>query len=226
MMWEAIRRAKSEKLNLDAVWLDLANAYGSVTHQMIQQALRMYHAPKDIQMIIDKYFNSFRVRFSTNSYTTDWINLDIGIAMGCTICSILFVMAMEVILKAAEGSAGPANLGGGCFIPPLKAFIDDTAVICSNEAETRWMLERLDGLVSWCRMNFKPKKSCNLSVRKGKIVAATTFTVANKQIPTVSEEPVKSLGRWYDSSMKETKRGQETAEFASDGLLAVNRCGF
>ncbi|GFO00047.1 reverse transcriptase [Plakobranchus ocellatus] len=35
MIWEAIQRAKSEKLNLDVVWLDQANAYGSVPHEMI-----------------------------------------------------------------------------------------------------------------------------------------------------------------------------------------------
>ncbi|KAK3744023.1 hypothetical protein RRG08_021851 [Elysia crispata] len=27
MIWEAIQRAKSDKLNLDGIWLDLANAY-------------------------------------------------------------------------------------------------------------------------------------------------------------------------------------------------------
>ncbi|KAK3792522.1 hypothetical protein RRG08_062786 [Elysia crispata] len=79
---------------------------------MFQLALRMYHVPEDIQVKLDDYFSGFRMRFSTNSYTTDWINLEIGIAMGCTISPILFVMAMEVILKAAEDSAGPANLGG------------------------------------------------------------------------------------------------------------------
>ena len=86
------------------------------------------------------------------------------------------------------------------------------------------MLERLIGLMSWCRMNFKPKKSRSLSVRKGKIDAAATFTVGNKQKQTVSEKPVESLGRWYDSSMKDTNRGQETAELASEGLLAINWC--
>ena len=50
------------------------------------------------------------------------------------------------------------------------------------------MLEHLDGLMSWCRINFKPNKSLSLSVRKGEIDAATTFTIANNQIPTVSEE--------------------------------------
>ena len=146
--------------------------------------------------------------------------------MGCTISPILFVMAMEVILKAAEASAGPANLNGGWYMPPLKAFIeDDTTKIHSKEDETRQMLERLDVLMAWCRMKFKPKKSRSLSVRKGKIDATTIFTVASQQIPTVSQEPVKSLGRGYDSSMKNTKRGLETVELATKGLLAINRCG-
>ena len=87
------------------------------------------------------------------------------------------------------------------------------------------MLERLDVLMAWCTMKFKPKKSRSLSVRKGKIDATTTFTVANQQIATVSQEPVKSLGRWYDSSMKDTKRELETVELATEGLLAINRYG-
>ena len=219
------QRAKSEKLNFDVIWLDLANAYGSVPHQMIQLALRMYHVPEDIQVMLDDCFSGFRMKFSTIRYTIDWINLEIGIAMGCTIFPILFVMAMEVNLKAAEDSAGPTNLGDGCYISPLKAFMDDTTIICSKEDETRRMLERLDVLMAWCRMRFKPKKSRSLLVRKGKIDATTIFTVANQQIPTVSQEPVKSNGRWYDSSMKDTKGGLEAVELVTEGLLAINRCG-
>ena len=175
--------------------------------------------------MLGDYFSGFWMRFSTNSYITDWINLEIGIAMGCTISPILFIMAMEVILKAAEDSTGPVNLGGGCYMPPLKTFMGDTTIICSKKDKTRRMLERLNVLMAWCRMKFKPKKSCSLSVRKGKIDAMTTFTVANQQKPTVSQESVKSLGKWYDSSMKNTKRGLETVELATEGLLAINRCG-
>ena len=71
---------------------------------------------------------------------------------------------------------------------------------------------------------FQPKKSHSLSIRKGKIDATTTLTVASQQMPTVSQEPVKSLGRWYYSSMKDTKRGVET-ELPTEGQLAINRCG-
>ncbi|KAK3779742.1 hypothetical protein RRG08_035881 [Elysia crispata] len=106
------------------------------------------------------------MRFSTISCTTDWINLKIAIVMGCTISPNLFVMAMEVILKAAEGSVRLTNLGGGCYVPPLKAFMDDITIICSNNDDTIRMLERLNILMIWCRMIVKPKKSCSLSVRK------------------------------------------------------------
>ena len=70
MIWDAIQSAKSEKLSLDVVLLDLTNAYESVPHQLIQIALRMYHVTEDIQVMLDKYLNGFRVSFSTNNYTT------------------------------------------------------------------------------------------------------------------------------------------------------------
>ena len=57
--------------------------------------------------------------------------------------------------------------------------MDDTTVNCSNEAETRGMLERLDRLMSWGMMNLNPKKSGSLSVKKSIVDAARTLTVAN-----------------------------------------------
>ncbi|GFN86923.1 reverse transcriptase [Plakobranchus ocellatus] len=103
---------------------------------MIQLDLRKYHLPGVIQVMLDDgFFSGFRMRFSTNDYTTNWINLKVGMAMGCIIFPILFVMATELILKPTEGSAAPANLGGGCSMLPLKAFMDDTTFICSKETD-------------------------------------------------------------------------------------------
>ena len=104
MVREAFQRAISKRLNFNVIWLELGNAYGSVPHQ-IQLALRVYHVPEDIQVMLDDYFSGFRMSSSTNSYTTDWMNLKIGIAMGYMISPILLVTAME----AAERRAGPQN---------------------------------------------------------------------------------------------------------------------
>ena len=63
---------------------------------MIQLALRMYHVTEDKQVLLNTAVFGF------------------GIAMGCMISSFLFVTAMEIILKTAEGGASLANLLGGC----------------------------------------------------------------------------------------------------------------
>ena len=138
---------------------------------------------------------------------------------------ILFVLAMEVLLKAASRNAAPADLGNGHVTPPLKAFMDDTTVLSTNEDGTRQVLGKLDEVVAAARMKFKPKKSRSLSIRKGKVDESVTFGVANQVIPTVSEEPVKSLGRWYDESLKDTNRGKETKRMTEEGLETIDKCG-
>ena len=225
MIWDAIQNAKTEKKDLDVVWLDLANAYGSVPHEMIQLSLQTYHVPPKICEMLRTYFAGFSMRFSTSEYTTSWIDLQVGIAMGCAISPILFVLAMEVLLKASARNASPADLGGGHVTPPLKAFMDDTTVLSTDEEETRKVLARLDEAVAAARMKFKPKKSRSLSLRKGKVDESVTFNVANQVIPTVSEEPVKSLGRWYDESLKDTNRGKETKRMSEEGLETIEKCG-
>ena len=59
-------------------------------------------------------------------------------------------------------------------------------------------------------------------MRKDKIDATKSFTVVNRQISTVSQKPDKSNWRWYDSSMKHTRRRLETVELLP-GLLNNSR---
>ena len=76
----------------------------------------------EMKEIFSLLYNFVLMRFST-----EWINLESGLAMGCTISPILVV-----ILKAAEGSAGPASLGGGCSMPPLIPFIIPIPGYCAS----------------------------------------------------------------------------------------------
>ena len=46
------------------------------------------------------------------------------------------------------------------------------------------------------RMKFKAKMSHSLTFVKGRQIEAK-FSIAGEKMPTVKEEPVKSLGRWY-----------------------------
>ena len=56
-------------------------------------------------------------------------------------------------------------------------------------------------------MAFKPAKSRSLALVKGKVCSDVSFVVARQPVPSVSEEPVKSLGRVINDSL--TDKNQE-----------------
>ena len=68
MIWNSILSAKRDKIELHVIWLDLANAYGSVPHHLIQMALDFFNFPSKVGEIIMKYFNSTFMKFTIKDY--------------------------------------------------------------------------------------------------------------------------------------------------------------
>jgi len=44
------------------LWLDLANAYGSIPHKLVQEALNRYRIPGTFRDLILDYYSSFSLR--------------------------------------------------------------------------------------------------------------------------------------------------------------------
>ena len=82
MIWHNIQKAKRLRKNLDVVWLDLANAYGSVPHALIAFAVEFYWIPEKLINYIMQYYSNFQMRFTTKQYISNWQSLEVGIPMG------------------------------------------------------------------------------------------------------------------------------------------------
>ena len=87
--------------------------------------------------------------------------------------------------------------------------MDDMTVTARSIPEACWMLQDLEEVISWARMKFKAKKSRSLVLQKGK-VKDINFLIGGERIPTVSEKPVKSLGKWFTDSL--TNRASQRCE--------------
>ena len=124
---------------------------------------------------------------------------------------------MEMLLRATECSEDEAKVRA-----PKKAFMDDLTILTEDVETMERILKRLDELVSWSRMKFKAKKSRSLTLRKG-VQKQIKFQIANEEMPTVKEEPVKSLGRWYEGTLSDKSRGVEVMRQAEDGLKAIDK---
>lgn len=107
VIWERIQRVKREKTDLHVVWLD---AYRSVPHQLINFTTEFFHMPETIRSPVSSYFNNLRMGFTLLEYTTGWQQLELGIAMGCSISPILFVATFEMILIGARQMVGGMRL--------------------------------------------------------------------------------------------------------------------
>ncbi len=223
VIWEQIQRAKREKGDLHVVWLDLANAYGSVPHQLIEFALDFFYIPVCIKALVAKYFKDLQMCCTHQDFTTDWQQLEVGIAMGCSISPILFVAAFEIILIGARKMVGGVKLASGQRLPAVRGYMDDITTILQTAACTTRLLKRIDELVSWARMKIKPPKSRSLSIRKGVRSDKTIFVAGGEPIPLLASQPVRSLGRTYTAELSDRQMGETVRKQLADGLAKINQ---
>jgi Reverse transcriptase (RNA-dependent DNA polymerase) len=222
VIWELIKRAKVEKRDLAVIWLDLVNAYGSVPHKLVEFAMDFFWVPEEVIKLVMKYFDGFVCRYSAGGVTSEWQRLEVGIAMGCAISPILFVLVMEVVLRAGSVVSKGIEMSPGCTVPALRAFMDDITVLEQGYKQAKVTLDKLDEVVCWGRMKFKPVKCRSLLFKGGRVVEKE-FKVSGEIMPSVKQQGVKSLGRWYKYPVSDRGRSKEFSDLAESGLRAIDR---
>ena len=221
---QLIREARENKGNLAVLWLDLANAYGSIPHKLVQLALTKHHVPGKMKELIADYYTNFRMRTSSGT-SSCWHKIEIGIITGCTISVTLFTLAMNMLTKSAEPECRGPKMKSTQRQPPIRAFIDDLQVTTESVQGCRWILKGLETMVKWARMHFKPEKSRSMVLKKGKVEEKIRFAIEGKPIPTITEKPVKSLGKVFDCTLKDTTSIQSTCRELESWLKAIERSG-
>ncbi|XP_052093724.1 uncharacterized protein LOC127729844 [Mytilus californianus] len=224
VLTQILREAKEKKSDLAVLWLDFANAYGSIPHKLVDLTLQRYHVPTTIRTMLQEYFDHIEMRFTVGDFTTAWQRLEVGILTGCTVSVVLFAAAMNLILKSVEKPSRGPLMSSGIRQPPIRAFMDDMTVTAKTVIEGKWTLKELEGMISWARMKFKPSKSRSLVVRNGK-VRDETFELAGEQIPTVGDNPVKCLGKKFDASLADSGNTKEIHMQLVDWLSKIDKSG-
>ena len=222
VIWHQIQMAKKEKKDLHVVFLDLANAFGSVPHEILWAAFNFFKIPEVITRLVKAYFQDLQFCVTAQDTTTAWQHLEVGIMAGCTISPLAFTMAMEVIIRASRWVVGGERLKSGLRLPPIRAYMDDMTTITTTIACTKRLLEKLQGNIKWARMEIKPSKSRSISIVKGKLTNER-FQVNNDPIPTVLEKPIKSLGRWYNAELRDSEQVEQLRQDTIIGLKQINK---
>ena len=222
VIWHQIQVAKKEGTDLHVVFLDLANAFGSVPHNLLWTAFNYFRVPPALTTLVKAYFQDVQLCVTTAEFTTSWQHLEVGIMAGCTISPLAFTLAMEVIIRASRWVVGGQRIKPGLRLPPVRAYMDDLTTLTVTKACTVRLLGKLQENIELARMKIKPSKSRSISIVKGKL-SDHRFHIGEEPIPMVSEKPVKSLGRWYDASLKDKEQVEQLRKEVAGGLESIDK---
>ena len=77
-----VREAQRRRKSVCVGWLDLANVFGSVHHDLITFSLAHYNAPQQMTQLVSKLYSGLSAVISTKSWTTVPIHLQLGVYQG------------------------------------------------------------------------------------------------------------------------------------------------
>lgn len=132
---------------------------------------------------------------------------------------------MSMLVKAAEVECRGPLSRSSIHQSPFQAYMDHLTVTATSVAGCHWLLQGLERLFTWARMVFKPAKSRSLVLRKVKVEDKYRFSLAGALIPSVSEKPVKSLGKIFNSTLKDTAAVQSAGKELKRWISAVDKSG-
>ena len=92
-----ITSSKKLKRSLSIVWLDIANAYGSVHHSLIQFSLAHYHAPQEFCRLLESWYSDLSATISLDKWVSDQVLLQTGVYQGDLLSVVIFLTIINTL---------------------------------------------------------------------------------------------------------------------------------
>ena len=150
MVWSALNEARTKKSNVATIWLDIANAYGSIPHRLIFFALRRYGVPENWILIITNYYIRIWCKSFSDKAPSNWHQHLRGIFAGCTVSIVLFLAGMNVIIEYTQQCNVPNFISSSkVALPLIRAFMDDINLMSQSVSGAQSLLSRCSTALMW-----------------------------------------------------------------------------
>ena len=204
-----IKMAKQKKRSLAIAWLDIANAYGSVHHSLIQFSLAHYHAPPEFCRLMQSWYTGLSATISSGGWCTAPVPLRIGVYQGDPLSVAIFLTVMNTL---SDTLCSREDLG---FTLPSSSisvnhllYADDACVVGSTPAGCQHLLDMVQRWLEWGQLKAKVPKCRSLVIQASTGKRTTPgLSIAGQTIPAVEDNTFKFLGmpvrvagttRWLD----------------------------
>ena len=161
-----IKTAKRSKHSLAIAWLDIANAYGSVHHALIQFSLAHYHAPPEFCRLLQSWYTGLSATISSSEWSTPPVPLGIGVYQGDPLSIVIFLTVMNTL---SDTLCSRSDLG---FTLPSSStsvnhllYADDACIVSNTPAGCQHLLSMVERWLEWAKLKAKVPKCRSLVIQ-------------------------------------------------------------
>ena len=192
----AITDAHKHHRSLTVCWLDIANAYGSVHHGLIEFSLSHYHAPSNFLKMVSDLYTNLSAIVTSKSWSTKALPLQVGVYQGDPLSVAIFNTVMVTLTDSlrADRALGYSFSNSMRSMNVLQ-YADDTCLVANGPASCQEMLRKVERWLNWTGMRAKVPKCFSLAIgaSSGKKYDPG-LKLSGQDIPFIANNTIKFLG--------------------------------
>lgn len=189
---ELLQDSYNTQTPLSMCFLDIQNAYGSVTYPFLDYVMRLYEIPRNVRdYILGYYLYSTAHIYMGNDMTRpfEWRR---GLFQGCSLSNCLFMMVMNVLFSHIDfkfsETMGYKIKGATVF---MSAYLDDLVIMTHLTQNLQIVLNELTKLFKWAGFRLNPKKTQFLDMNQSKSIS---LYLNKKKVTSISDQDFVYLG--------------------------------
>lgn len=160
-----LKLAKLRRKELGLVFIDIAKAFDSVSHEHILWILRDRGLDEHVVKVIGATLDGACTQFRVKKGLTDPIRFLSGVKQGDPLSPILFNIAVDPLISELDVSDNGFRIGRSSL--SALAFADDLAVIGRSWDAVKGSLEIVEAFCSLSGLEIQPKKCHGLFISPG-----------------------------------------------------------
>ena len=185
---ELISDACNRKIDIQILTIDFADAFGSVSHKLINYSLRKIGFPENFCNMIKSLYKDNRTFFSVKGNNSRPIYIRRGVRQGCPLSPLLFNICLDPLLRYINEKH--ANDGYWINETPycIQAFADDVILIGNSTESLRNILNSCMEFCEKPGMKITPDKCHWLSY----MLDENKHRVSSEEELTINDSTIKA----------------------------------
>ena len=223
VLQEVISHSKANKKTCHIMFFDLADAFGSVSHQLISFSLKRFDLPLNVCSYIDNLYSSLNGYVKGPTWQSKNFKFSKGVFQGDPLSPIIFLACFNPVLEYLQSIKDQYgyDLNGTKII--TTPYADDFNLITTHKKQQQKIINNLQDYTQSMGLQLKPSKCRSLSLLSGR-PTAVNFTIAGNHVKTLDEDPQKFLGSLVTFSGKTSEIFTMIKDKLNTKLSNIDNC--